>query len=92
MKPKNIKSEKVQVLVKTRTWVLKSQQFHEQVVSVVVELSLKDFLVAATFLVPFSSGTGFARLFGGFGAGRNSFITGFNDWKHANEFIGITKL
>ena len=53
VKQKNIGSEKVQVLVNTKTYVLKSQQFHEQVGSPGFQLALKDFLLIL------SSETGF---------------------------------
>ena len=59
VKQKNIGSEKVQVLFNTKTYVLKSRQFHEQVGSPGFQLALKDFLLIFMFLVPLSSETGF---------------------------------
>lgn len=49
-KPKNIESEKVVVLPNTRTSVLKSQQFHEQIGNLGFELVLKDYLLAVNIL------------------------------------------
>ena len=64
--------------------------------SLVFELALKDYLFAVTFLVQLPSRTGFviqrskekSTLCKLFGTAQNSFLIGFNGWKHVSEYIG----